>query len=423
MRRWGRDGIVMSRKLIEQLRYTKTFNQGFWLSAKIYSDQRGNCPCGGKFSARQVFKNIEYPVCGKCGEYPKLFRIRAKVVDTAMQEKYVDIRHHNAERLKDIVDVFTCLKQVKAELDNGTFDLRKYDSQESREYFLFENYSAAYIEYHENRLKRGEISPAGLSSKQKYVRVLLKHFTGKDIFTIHIGEVERFKNSFTDRFRTRDLALGELKSILHHAHKFDKLPTVPKFDLIPASKKRKEVVSLEDALKIINAVEDERYKIMLKLLTVYPVRPCELRALQWRDIDYFGNTVKFERHFSEDVLLDGRKSLAAGELDLEFPLTEWFREFLLCLPRPLKKDQFILPGKVQEFVSENCLQRAWRKARNKLRMPPYQLYEMRHARLSQIAEQSNGNIQKVMKASGHTNPKTLMERYVRDTSDLREFFQ
>lgn len=418
--------IALSARIVKQYRHTHSGNRGRWLSANIYSDERNGCKsCGGKFDAVKDLEGVEYPACSGCGKAPTLFRIRAKILTEDLRVKYVDIRHdRQGKRLSKVWDCLAVLERVKDEMDKGQFNYRDYDSLDGREAYLFENYADEYLKFHSKRRDRGELSPAGFRNKEKYVRVLKPHFSGRDIVTIKIKEIDAFKNSFTDRFRTRDLALSELKAILNHAEKYNDISKAPKFDLVPASKKRKEIVSLEDALRIIDKVEDPQYQVMLKLLTVYPVRPCELRALQWRDVDYFGNTIRFERHFSEDVLLDGRKSVSSGDkAELEFPLESWFREFLLCLPRPLKKDQFIFPGKEQEFVSENCLQRAWRKARTKLKMPPYQLYEMRHARLSQIAEQSNGNIQKVMRASGHTNPKTLMERYVRDTSDLKEFFQ
>lgn len=417
--------LALSKRVIEQLRYTQTFNKGFWLGAKIYSDQRGNCKCGGSFTARELFKKLEYPVCNKCGEEPRLFRIRAKVVTLGMEEKYVDIRHLGHERLVDIVDVFRALKQVEAELESGTFDLRKYDSKQSRESYLFSNYVEDYLEFHQNRLKVGELSPSGFANKKTAINKLLPLFKDKDISTFKRADIERFKNQNSDFPRARDLALAELKSILKHAADIDELPVrVPKFDLIPSSKKRKEIISLDDALKVIDEIEDPQYRFMLRLLTIYPVRPGELRALQWRDIDYFGNEVTFQRHFSRDVLIDGRKSIKDGDkAEVKFPLTEMFKAYLHTIARPLKKDAFIFTGKEQAHVSDKCLSRAWRKATRKLKMPDYDLYEMRHARLSQMAEQSNGDTIKLLQASGHTNLKTVSERYIRTSADLSEFFQ
>jgi integrase len=409
----------------QNLRFINTTNKGFWIMAKIYSDVKGNCSCGGSFSGKATLKGIEYPVCSSCKDTPTLFRIRAKVVDLNFQEKYIDIRHaQNGERLVDIFECFTTLRQIESELEAGKFDIRKYDSAQCKESYLFENYAQDYLKHHENRLARGEISPAGFKNKKKYVKVLAAFFSGKDIASIRNPQIEAFKDSFTDKFRTRDLALGELKAILNYAHKMEVIGTVPKFDLVPASKKRKEIISLDVANKVIEKIEDEQYKFMIWLLSIYPVRPCELRALKWSDVDYFGNEVSFRSHFSSEKLLDGRKSVSSGDKsEVNFPLHQRLRDYLVSIPRPLKKDEFIFKGKEQAFVSEKCLSNAWRKATRFLKLPDHQLYELRHARLSQIAEQSKGDIVTMLKVSGHTNPKTLMERYVRSNQDLSEFFQ
>lgn len=416
--------LAMSKMKLENLRHIHTFNKGFWLAARIYSDVKGNCSCGGTFTDKQKLKNLEYPVCNKCQDTPRLFRIRAKVVDMNNQDKYIDVRHaQNGERLKDIIDCLSTLKQIENEIESGSFDIRRYDSVASRESYLFVNYSKKYLEFHAKRAERGEISPAGFKNKKKYVKVLGKFFDEIDIGTINIPLIEEFKNSFTDRFRTRDLALGELKAVLNHAHKYEVITKVPKFDLLPASTKRKEIISLDMADKIISNIADPQYKTMIKLLSIYPVRPSELRALKWSDISFHDQTVVFQRHFSDDKIMEGRKSVSSGEKSsLTYPLVPDLENYLRSIPRPFK-DDYLFKGREGEFVSENCLARAWRKSTKDLRLPPYQLYELRHARLSKIAEQSNGDIVKMMKVSGHTNPKTLLERYVRTDSNLKEFFQ
>lgn len=416
----------MSRRAIKKYRLIKTGNRGQWLSAKIYSDMRSGCQCGGKFTAVGELEGMEYPVCDSCKKPPTLFRIRAKILTENLEVKYIDIRHdRTGKRLSKTHHCLNVLERVNEELEKGAFNYRDYDSEDSRASYLFENYVVSYLNFHEKRLKRKELSPSGFANKKTSVNNLIEFFKGRDISSIRRPDIENYKNSFTDRFRARDLAISELKSILKHAMDIDEVITkIPKFDLMPASKKRKEIISLETALKVIDEIEDEQYQVMLKLLTVYPVRPGELRALQWRDIDYFAGKVSFKRHFSADVLMEGRKSIDSGDKsEVSFPITKDFMDYLHSIPRPLKSDAFVFSGKENDFVSGNCLSRAWRKATDKLKLPPYQLYEMRHARLSQIAEQSNGDMVKLLRVSGHTNPKTLMDRYVRDTSDLTEYFQ
>lgn len=367
---------------------------------------------------------IEYPVCSGCGKSPALFRIRAKILTEDLQVKYIDIRHQKGgKRLTKTYDCMAVLDRVNEEMEKGTFNYRDYDSEDGRAEFLFENVVAKYLAHHKKRLERNELSPSGYANKRTSCNALLESFTGRDICTIKADAIEEFKDSYVDKFRARDLALAELKSILIRAEEKGMISKVPKFGLIKSSNKRKEIISLDTAIKVIAAVEDPQYQFMMKLLLSYPVRPGELRALQWRDVDYFGNTVTFQRHFSKDIVIEGRKSIKDGEKsEIQFPLSTEFREFLATLPRPLKKDAYIFPGKEREFVTGKCLSNAWRKATKKLKLPDYDMYELRHARLTQISEQSNGNIPLLLKASGHTNVQTLMGHYVRDKSDLSEFF-
>lgn len=395
------------------------------MSAKIYSDMRNGCACGGKFTAVGEMDGIEFPKCEKCGRTPTLYRIRAKILTEDLQVKYIDIRHKKGgKRLTKTHECMDVFERVNEEMEKGTFNYRDYDSEDGRAEFLFENVVAKYLSHHKKRLERNELSPSGYANKRTSCNALIESFKGRDICTIKADAIEEFKDSYVDRFRARDLALAELKSIMIRAESKGLISKVPKFELIKSSNKRKDIISLDIAIKVIAAVEDPQYQFMIKLLLSYPVRPGELRALQWRDVDYFGNTVTFQRHFSKDIVIEGRKSIKDGEKsEIQFPLSTELREFLITLPRPLKKDAYIFPGKEREFVTGKCLSNAWRKSTKKLKLPDYDMYELRHARLTEIMDQTNGNIAVGLRVSGHTNPKTFMSHYVRDKSDLKEFFQ
>ncbi len=421
------NGIAMSSRIVKQYRLSNSGNRGRWLSAKIYSDMRNGCPCGGKFTAVGKMSGVEFPKCEKCDGEPTLFRIRAKILTEDNNVKYIDVRHdRGGNRLTLTYECLSVLRRVNEEMEKGTFNYRDYDSEDGRAGFIFGNYVQKYLKFHENRLKSGELSPSGFANKRTSINHLVKYFSDKDISLIKRADLENYKNSFTDRPRARDLSISELKAILNHAKDIDEMISkVPKFELVPSSKKRKEIIPIDTAWMIIDAVEDKQYQFMMELLITYPVRPGELRALQWRDVDYFGGTVTFQRHFSRDILIEGRKSVRDGEKsEVSFPLTNSFRQYLLGLPTPInKKDAFVFPGKECDFVTGKCLSNAWRKVTKKMKLPDHDMYELRHARLSQMSEQSNGNIPMLLKASGHTNVQTLTERYVRDTSDLKEFFQ
>ena len=96
--------------------------------------------------------------------------------------------------------------------------------------------------------------------------------------------------------------------------------------------------------------------------------------------------------------------------------------FISSIPKPINKEEFVFNHGIKGFVLEDRLSDAWRSAAKKAKVKDHNMYEIRHARLTELAQLSNGNITKMMKVSGHTNPKTLTERYIRDESNLDEFF-
>jgi hypothetical protein len=134
---------------------------GDWLSAKIYSDSKTGCAkCKQnewKSEPIRGLKGYDAPVCSKCGSDPELYVIVATVKDENGLKKRIKLRHNQkGKRLKNYVEVTKTLQDVLEELDNETFDVRRYESLESRESYIFENIIEEYLAHHERRLKRGE---------------------------------------------------------------------------------------------------------------------------------------------------------------------------------------------------------------------------------------------------------------------------
>lgn len=411
-------------------------NIGFWMGAKIYSDVKGNvcdqCKSGqfnGKssfsYKVGQASKEIIYPVCNNCKNSPSFFRIRAKVADPSRKAKYVFIRHDKGgNRLTDPLDACQLVKQIDIDSDKGLFDFKDYDSKKALEHLKFSNVIDGYILAEERRMKRGELTPKGFLSKKSCSKVLREYFKGHPVNSIDEGEIRKFKNSFTDRLRTRDLCLGELKVILKYSKNEKLITAVPDFESIPKAKKRESIISMDDARKVVSKVVNPAMRVMMELLMIYPVRPSELRALQWRDIDRKANKVNFVRHFSGDKLLSGRKSVSEGKgSSLQYNLSSKLKEYLASIPEPLNKEEFIFNQGANGYVNEDRLSDEWRLARKKAKVKGHNLYELRHARLTELAQLSNGNIMKMINVSGHRNSKTLLDSYIRDDSNMDEFFQ
>lgn len=415
----------MSLRKPEAIRYFKTSNLGYWLSAKIYSDSKEGClSCGGQFNKRSDAFGIDIPVCGSCGKAPSLFRIRAKVIGSDGVVKYLDVRHsRNGERLTKPYECMTILDRIKEDIEAGKFNIRHYESKKVRDEYLFEFVVDEYLDFHKKRLERGDITPYGFKHKLKYCRVLLQHFSGVDVAHITKAKIEIFKNSFTEKFTNRDKGLAELRTILKHCHDIlEKIEKVPSFDPIPSSNVRKEVLTIEQAREIIPQIENPMYRLMITLLSNYAIRPCEVRAIQYQDINLSENSLLIQRHFSGSKCIEGRKSVKIGDKkSIPFKLVPELAEYVRSLPTPLNEAEFVFKSPNNNPIFENTLPKAWARTLKKMGLPHVQMYEIRHARGTEVLELSNGNMVKTRDFLGHTNLATTERRYAKPKVNNDEF--
>lgn len=408
------------------------FCKGTIVAARVYADVKGGkCPCGGAFSNRIPHpdeKLIILPVCNQCGKYPTLFLIDADAKDVNGKNIRFKIRNtKDSERLDSVTKVAYILSVIQRELMDGTFNIRHYDSSASKEAFIFKNYVKEYLSHQERRLLREEISPKGLHDKKGLInRELLPFFGNMELFRITTPLINKFRESYVSKLRTRDLALGELKALLNQAQRDGMLTMAPKFEPIPRAKIRDDIIPKELALKTIEAMPKQVYRDMYTLLLIYPIRPGELRALMWKHIDFVKNELTICQHFSNEILTGGRKSIKKGkkESSIKFPITAAAREILLRYrsAQVVSLNSYVFLSRFGRNFAEASLWEAWNQARKRLD-PPHEFapYECRHVSASDLYERTGGDLIKMKKAGGWTNTTTL-ERYVYDRSDSKELF-
>lgn len=402
------------------------------MAARVYADVPGNkCACGGIFSRRVPHPDeptVLVPRCNACDKLPSLFHIDADASDPNGLKVRIKIRNdQNNERLERISQVIFTLQNVQKEISEGEFDVTRYVSKDARESFRFKNYVIEYEKFHEQRLLRKEITPKALRDKKSLIKNhLLPYFGNKDLIKITSPEIGLFQRSYTKNLRSRDLALGELKTILRQAKKDGKLKLVPDFERIPKAKRRSSIISMELIEQTIAAVPQKIYRDMFTLMTIYPLRPSELRALRWCDFSPTGKTMlRVCGHFSDETWIDGRKSISEGEnatmkYDRSVRALAILSDYRATAIRSLDPEtDWIFKGIHGTHVQDEALADAWRTAREGIHK--HQLYEIRHRCLTEFAKRVKGDIVKMQKFSGHRNVNTLMDSYIRDDSDLSEY--
>jgi integrase len=397
---------------------------GDWLSAKIYSDSKSGCvkcKCNEwKYEPIRGLKGYEAPVCAKCEEDPDLYVIVATVKDENGLKKRIRLRHNQkGKRLRNYVDVTKTLQDVIEELDNESFDVRRYESLESRESYLFENIIEEYLEHHERRLKRGELSPAGLKDKKTLIKNHLKYFNGADIATINEKRIRDFYNSYTESLRMRDKATGELKTILYYcADDIQKISRVPKFPEISAAKmvSPDHFLSEQKQTLVLSLIENPVYQAAIKTLAIYALRPCEVRSLKWKDVKINEGVFYIQSHISLNEEIPGRKSQANEAHEL--PIEDEFLEIIRSVPRSINENDYIFKGKNGGAIGANVLTRAWNDACKLARVKGVTLYQgTKHSTLSNLGRTASDS--QLIKLTGHTNVRVI-RRYSRSNlNDIR----
>lgn len=404
---------------INNFLFLDKIKRGYFMAGTIKSDQRGGCACGGKFKQVQEF-GYSVPKCNNCGEYPKKLVISRYLPSiTGGRGERIDIRwNHLNERLTTVWDAVAVLKLIDKEVQEGSFDPKKYQSRSAANQLKFKNfYNNKYLPKEENRFKRGDISMSMIKKKKSYGNHL-SFFNEVDIRNISSGMIFEFHESWTEKLRTRDLVTQELRTILSYAYDIEAIKKMPKFPKMKPAQKRKveNFLSIEEQQKIINEIDNPIYKAMVKVLSIYAMRPCEVRALKWKDINFREGYICISRHFTDGTTLkEGRKS---NDQSHYLPIVKDFYEAMMEIPKSIVKDDFVFKGKNGGAVGDRVLARAWHNAREKAGVHYVQLYEgTKHSRLSQL-KSSGVSEEKLIELSGHTNIKTL-QRYAQSTLEQK----
>jgi integrase len=412
----------MSWKKLEAVRQFKTFNIGEWLSAKIYADARANkCSCGGSFDNKQTIEGIDFPVCSLCAKTPGKYRIRAKVIDETNTIKYIDIRHdHMGRRLAKARDCLGLIDRVSDEVKAGKFDVRAYESIKKKDQFLFKSFIDEYMDFQKKRHERGEITDYSFDSKKKYSKMLLPFFGNMDLAKIGVPQIETYKNSFTEKFSNRDMSLGELKTILNHALKMEKITKAPPFE-VQSSKKRTEVPNLAITReKVLPAIKDIGKREAIRMLDDYGLRPCEVRAIQYEQLSFFNKRIKIDRHFSKRTMVDGRKSIKKGEkmAILDRPWTPELEAFIKSKNWSGNPKEFLFTTSTGTALGPQDLSEAWREAEKLVGVKHTQLYGLRGAKITEILERDG--VTKAKNFAGHSSAVMTLSRYDHSSSNVDE---
>ena len=388
----------------------------------IMPDVRGGCPCGGKFSNSEKMDIYDIPKCAKCGKFPSLFRV-ARYLPIVGQKH---IRYYAGKRLDDPFSAICCMRRIDEELESGTFKVKDYLSVKELERRTFSNFIKGFLSIRQSEVEAGKRSSEG---ERKFTGLVKNHlspyFEDFKLDAISSAVIVGYKVEFKGSEGQFGHSISALKTILKDAYQLDLINSLPSFPKIKKTKHRKNnFIDIATQQKIICQVKDPIKRKALQLTSVYGLRACEIRAIQWRDIDFKKEVITIQRHFSGKQLLDGRKSQSSncpyGKLKLPFiklELMEGVEDILSDIPRSIRKNSYIFQSSKGEPLGERELSKQWNNACKAIGLKDHvDMYSgTKHATASSLFR-LGVPLDVVREMLGHTSISTT-ERYAKSSVD------
>lgn len=386
----------------------------------IRADVKGGCPCGGNFKSQ---KDSEYshpvPRCISCNKPPKALKIRVSLPVVGKK----DIRYNReGSRFTTLALADAFLVELHKKISKGTFEAERYLTSGPNDKFLVKTYLKEYLEIRErSRGKAKGCAPGYLDDCWKlYKNHLLPFFGNLDLRELNYQHFQKFLTPQGKGDRQRVKAMGLLKLMYKELVLSYPSITVPNMPSLTPSKRKNEHIKRGDQYKVLKCLA--AHVEALTLAVIYPIRPCEIRALQWRDFDFQSKTMTIRRHFSgtEKEPLPGRKSQSNpndpySQLELEiFPEVE---RMLKAMPVVGMGSEYVFKTNRGKPLYETALRKSWNLACEKAGVPHIAMYNgTKHSTMSHYVNVEGVPIQDMRAIAGHTNSKTT-ERYV--TRDSR----
>jgi integrase len=355
------------------------------------------------------------PVCQKpFSSIPKAGLICTEHLTTP-NKFYLDVSWKGQQKIfsnkrGEILDSFSraleVQLQVTREIEDKTFDPKKYRRQEIEKFFT-SILLGAFLSR-----KLSEISPSNVASYKIIMNRAIDHFGIRDVREIRKLDLIHFKEWLEGRgIRKKTLKnhLDNFRSFLYWCKNdleiIDVVPALPEVDL-PAPQWR--WFPKENQIELLGYVP-EKDRPIISFLMLHGCRPGEARALRCGDVDLASGTIIISRTWSGRKIHEKRKGRKAR------PYALLIHDESLAYIQARVESSFpaswLFPSKNETHYTENRLRRIWEGVRKAGGLSKeVRLYDAtRHSFASQLINQGEP-ILNVSRLMGHSSTK-MTEKY------------
>ncbi len=338
--------------------------------------------CGGRFLGdRKGF------ICPRCRTTPGRYFVDVYVPGKLLGEKRGRRIKLYSEPDGSPLDSFQradrLLSVIRTEMEKGSFDLRRYVSQELKP-LRFDNYYHAWSERRRQDLERGFITRSYLKEMIGYGRrYFLPFFGNLDIRAIkkkHLQDFIRQLPSHLSAKTTRNV-MGMLHKLFQDALEREDITILPLFPQLPKREPLTRFLTVEEQEAILAHISMPVYRGLFTFCMHTGVRLGEARALKWEDVNLKEELLTIRASFDLGVYKPCTK-----EGDVRYlPMMPVIRELLMSLPRSLSGWVFV--NSLGRPLSQRRINTVWQQAAQKAGIKITCYEATRHSFASQMIEQ------------------------------------
>jgi integrase len=250
-------------------------------------------------------------------------------------------------------------------------------------------------------------------SRAAFGRVLVRELLPKNIgawlHTLTDAKDEPLKAT------TKRNTLKAMRQVLHRAVEWGylnsnpaskvEMPKEPEYDARPFD-------SWAEVRKVSAAMKSPRNQALVLFACATGLRPQEWRALQWRDIDVAGRTLRVMRTIQDGKLVE-QQAKTRGSLRTVM-LTDEALEALRLLATPLRRDSLVFPGRdgVTVLDPHAWQRKAWTNALAAAGVTYREVYAMRDT-YATLNLNDGAPLEWISKQMGHSDVSTTIKHYAR----------
>lgn len=377
--------------------------------------------CPKCFKVFQHIMKVGY-VCPECKTVPKKF-----VLDVPWKGRRPRIcSDKQGQPLDTYRRADDLLTFIQTEIDNHTFDPTRYLSADARKYYA----STLLEEFLADKLK--STAPSYRSGYKKQVKRATHYFGNSDVREIRKNDIVKYLEFLKKERKTNDIPLKS-KTILNNFTNFKTfmiylkeerqvISAMPDFPTEKEIERRMEEIALsekpfhyawfkpEDQIRIIDAIENNGDKTIVKFLMLHGCRPGEARALRVTDVDIESLSVLINATYSKNTLRLRRKGKKSKPYSIAIhpEMIDFFRKRVKNHP-----EAFIFANpKTGGPYMIDAFQDIFVGVRSKLNIPQeVRLYDAsRHSFVTQLRS-AGTSIGEISKLIGHSSEKMTENVY------------